>query len=241
MTLLTFLAALGLAGAHLFAGALRFLHGTPRSIWLSIAGGISVSYVFLHLLPEVAQGGEALRETVEAGGHLRKAGYLVALLGLILFYGLELAARSAKRGAEGDAAGETASRGIFWLHVASFSVYNMLVGYLLLHRADSVLQLGFFFVALLLHFLVTDDGLRQHHRQTYVRTGRWLLSAAVLFGWLAGVTLEIPHAVVGLAIAFLAGGIMLNVLKEELPEDRESRFVPFFLGALVYALLLLAL
>ena len=40
--------------------------------------------------------------------------------------------------------------------------------------------------------------------------------------------------------AFLAGGIVLNVLKEELPEQRESHFWAFALGTGLYAALLLA-
>ena len=50
------LAAVGvLAVVHLFAAHLRFLRGVPRSRWLSIAGGVSVAYVFVHLLPELAE------------------------------------------------------------------------------------------------------------------------------------------------------------------------------------------
>jgi hypothetical protein len=39
--------------------------------------------------------------------------------------------------------------------------------------------------------------------------------------------------------AFLAGGIVLNVIKEELPEERESRFPAFVVGTGGYAVLLL--
>ena len=49
IVLLTALFAAGLAPVHLFSGRLCFLDVTPRSIWLSIAGGISVTYVFVHL------------------------------------------------------------------------------------------------------------------------------------------------------------------------------------------------
>lgn len=42
-------------------------------------------------------------------------------------------------------------------------------------------------------------------------------------------------------IAFLAGGVVLNVLKEELPEERESRFWAFAIGTALYAALLLDL
>lgn len=41
-------------------------------------------------------------------------------------------------------------------------------------------------------------------------------------------------------VAFLGGGVIVNVLKEELPEERESRFSAFGLAGLAYAALLLA-
>ena len=43
-----------LVAAHLLAGRLRGLAGRHERAVVSVAGGISVAYVFLHLLPEVA-------------------------------------------------------------------------------------------------------------------------------------------------------------------------------------------
>ena len=40
--------------------------------------------------------------------------------------------------------------------------------------------------------------------------------------------------------AFLAGGVVLNVMKEELPEERQSRFGAFLLGVAGYGGVLLA-
>jgi hypothetical protein len=37
------LAAVGLAVVHFLSGKLRFLEGIPRSIWLSMAGGVFVA------------------------------------------------------------------------------------------------------------------------------------------------------------------------------------------------------
>jgi hypothetical protein len=51
----------------------------------------------------------------------------------------------------------------------------------------------------------------------------------------------VPQAVLSLVLAFVAGGVILNVLKEELPEERESRFWAFALGAAGYGALLLAI
>lgn len=43
--------ALALALVHLLVGKLPFIDAVPRSRWLSIAGGVSVAYVFVHILP----------------------------------------------------------------------------------------------------------------------------------------------------------------------------------------------
>ena len=59
------LAAVALALVHLFASGLRFLDVVPRSRWLSAAAGISVAYVFVHLLPDLAEAQEAVEQTGE--------------------------------------------------------------------------------------------------------------------------------------------------------------------------------
>lgn len=62
----------------------------------------------------------------------------------------------------------------------------------------------------------------------------------MLGGWAVSAVAKVGENALGMLLAFLAGSVVLNVLKEELPEDRQSRFGPFLLGAVVYAALLLA-
>lgn len=238
----SFLAVLLLCAAHLFSGKLRFLGGTPRSIWLSIAGGISVAYVFVHLLPELAEGQETILETLEEGENfLENHIYLLSLVGLTVFYGLERAATESRRRGPAASGEDSTGTGVFWLHIASFATYNAIIGYLLLHREESgVGNLILFALVMALHFVVNDYGLREHHKAVYHRVGRWVLTAAVLFGWVVGLIAEIPEVAVAGLIALLAGGVILNVLKEELPEERKSRFWAFALGAAAYTALLLA-
>jgi zinc transporter ZupT len=92
-----------------------------------------------------------------------------------------------------------------------------------------------------LHFIVNDYGLRQDHQGDYHKKGRWILAAAIIVGWVIGQGTEIHEAAIAVLFAFLAGGIMLNVLKEELPEERKSRFWAFAAGAIAYSTLLLTL
>ncbi len=46
VTVVSLLAVVGLVVVHLVSNRLRFLEGNPHSIWLSMAGGVSVTYVF---------------------------------------------------------------------------------------------------------------------------------------------------------------------------------------------------
>lgn len=236
---------------HVVTPSLRFLEGSPRSAWLSIAGGVSVAYVFVHLLPELAAGeeqvGRAVRDTTFAEHHV----YLIALLGLAVFYGLDRLAKTSRsrrqgapvrggRGAEAAAAGTGPA--VFWIHMGSFAIYNALIGYLLLHREVMTLgALAFFTVAMALHFVVTDYGLNEDHKAPYRRVGRWVLVAAVAVGFLVGAKTELSDAAIAVLTAFLAGGVILNVLKEEVPSERQSRFWAFSAGMAGYAALLLTL
>ena len=241
LILFSVLLAAGLAVVHLFSGRLGFLNVMPRSRWLSAASGISVAYVFVHLLPDLAEEQETIREAVgESFSFLEYHVYLVALVGLATFYGLDRAAKVSRWRKRSAGKEDSTEAGVFWLHVASFSAYNALIGYLLLHRETPGFQsLCLFAFALGLHFVVNDYGLRKDHKGLYDGIGRWILAAAILVGWVIGLFSEISEAALAVLFAFLAGGIVLNVLKEEIPEERESSFGAFALGAAAYATILL--
>ena len=98
-----------------------------------------------------------------------------------------------------------------------------------------------FFVAMSVHFITNDWSLRESHKEEYDRFGRWLLAVAIFVGWSVGAFIEIKDVVVSLLTAFLAGGIILNVMKDELPEEQKSNLPAFLIGILSYTLLLVFL
>lgn len=239
---LPFAAAVCLALIHLFAGRLHGMRAIPRSWWLSAAGGVSVAYVFVHLIPELAEAQEVFRAAGRPVlGFAEHHVYLVALAGLAVFYGLEnlaLASRHRQR----ERGEDRTSAGVFWLHITSFALYNLLIGYLLMHREEHTLgALAMYFVAMATHFVVNDLGLREHHKERYVHLGRWLVAGAVLVGAGVGAATEIHPMAIAVLLALLAGGVVLNVMKEELPGERRSRFSAFAGGAAAYAAVLLAI
>jgi hypothetical protein len=241
--IVSLLAVVVLAIVHLLAGKMRVLDVTPRSVWLSIAGGVSVAYVFVHLLPDLAQEQQTIREAAgERFNFLEYHVYLVSLVGLAAFYGLERSAKVSRQRKRGAGKEDSTEAGVFWLHAASFTLYNALIGYLLLHREEPGLgSLIFFALAMGVHFVVNDFGLREDHKGSYDRIGRWILATAIIAGWVVGLLFEVSEAAIAVLFAFLAGGVIMNVLKEELPQERKSRFWAFAVGAGAYAAILLTL
>lgn len=236
MVQITFLLALAFASIHLFVGKLTLSSRVPRSRWLSAAGGVAVAYVFLHVLPELGAHQQALAEALNIGmGVAKTLVYASSLVGLAVFYGLERAATASRQRVGVERDHDLIEAEIFWLHIAAFGFYNMLIGYLLLHQHSDGWSLGAYFVAVSVHFITSDFALREDQRVRYDAKGRWALAAAVLAGWALGVKATLPDAFVGFFFALLAGGLILNVLKEELPESRRSRFGAFVAGLIGYA------
>ena len=95
-----------------------------------------------------------------------------------------------------------------------------------------------FCVALAFHFFIIDEGLRHHHRVRYDRWGRWVLAVALILGTVNGTLSAGFSEIKALLWAFVAGGLILNTLKEELPERKESCLPSFFTGAVLFAVLL---
>lgn len=240
-TLLGALAATAvLAASHLAAPRLRKLSGVPERAMGSFAGGLAVSYVFLHLLPEVATGneavGEALRDIVEPTPLFDLAIFAVALAGFVAFYGLERLAARARTG-------HGAEPGVwpYRVHLGAFCGYNFLITYTLELRVRTGVGFAILFTAAIgLHFVLVDRGLRNNYPRRFSAGGRYALVTALLLGWVSSAVLA-PTSVllVSLMTALLSGSILLNVFKEELPEEAESSFGWFLTGLAIYTVLLL--
>lgn len=237
MVVATFLVALCYAGIHLWIGQLNLSTAIPHRVWLSMAGGVAVAYVFMHILPDLAAHRESFAKGLGVGmAAAEMIVFSVALAGLVAFFGLERLVVVARHRAGGDA--EVGNR-VFWAHLGAFAAYNFLIGYLLVERAAyGASALALYGVAMGMHFLTADIGLREHHMGRYDRTGRWILAAAILAGWGMGQMVDLPPIGIGILFALLAGATILNILKEELPAERQGRFWAFLLGAGGYSVLL---
>jgi hypothetical protein len=177
-------AALVLGAVHAVSGVFRRSEERGRNrTWISVGAGVSVAYVFVDVLPELAVRHEAF---IKASGQgllfAEQRIYLGVLVGFVVFYGLEhmvLVSRTRGRRHAGDGAGDA----VYWLEVAGFAAYSWLIGYLLVERAVAGgLALALYTAAMAFHFYVVDHTLREEHGRAYDRGGRWVLAASVLAG-----------------------------------------------------------
>jgi len=240
--IVSLLIAIALALVHLFAVRLHFWETIPRRGLLSAAGGATVAYVFLDLLPRLSASGSLIREiNLPLLNYLEHHAYIAALLGLVLFYGLERYAKVSRRARQRDGYEDVTSPAVFWTHIAFYGLYYAAIGYLLdYEEVRGAAGLVLFVIAIGLHFLVIDHALREDHKGSYDQYGRWILAASLLAGWGIAVATDIHRGYPAILFAFVAGAIILIALKEELPPERQSSFWAFVLGALGYTVLLLA-
>jgi hypothetical protein len=87
-----------------------------------------------------------------------------------------------------------------------------------------------------------SDWYHQRHfgtRRVLIRLGRWLLAASVIAGWLLQAMASLSDVTLARLFAVLPNGVVITSLRAELPDEREGRFWPFCLAAVILAGLLL--
>jgi hypothetical protein len=239
----TFLGILALCMVHILSGAdvVQRRRWTPTL--LSLAAGISVSYVFMELLPDLVE----RQEAIEQAGFLPMLDrhvYIFSMLGLIIAFWVEVVSRRSRRRQRDAGKADHTSNAVFRLGVLSSVVENLAIGFAVGSPGDNAVEpLWLFVVAIGLHFLVDDHSLSEHHGPPYRRFGRWWLVAALGGGWFLGAAfgLRLPDVVLALALAYISGGTILNTLRHELPDTNRSPDVfAFAMGAAAYTVLLLA-
>jgi len=216
--------------------------------WLPFADGISITYIFLQLLPEITHlADEELHldepYVLRFGGALEPLSawgeqnpFLPLLLGFTFFYGLE---RGFERPDDHHGSSDGAGRPVhFWVHMVGLSLYKVLLAYLM-GQITSVSGLLIFAFAIMMHFLVIDFHLLEMHRSAYHRIGRWILSGAFLVGWVLSTQVEIAPAVLAVLLSFVAGGAVLMITQDEFSESSDNSYAAFLVAVLLYGSLLL--
>ena len=196
------------------------------------------------LLPKLASAQSELQGAADSGlyGFFVHHSYLVALVGLIIYYGMDVAVENVLVLPDSRVS-RPAVKLLVFAHACSLSGYYLLVGYLMSEQDDrgcvSYVSLCLFAAAMILHYLTIDRGLRCKFGGMYDRHLRWTFVAASIGGWLLAAVVEIPYTGVALLNSLFAGALIVFTLKEKTPSSDRVHFWPFLAGVTGYCLLLL--
>lgn len=235
------LATLILALAYILGYRLRLRESLHPRRWLSFGAGVAVAYVFVELLPELAEYQDRFLAATAQQALLfaERRVFLAALIGFVLYYGLEnfVAWSRAKRVSRDE---KSQAPLVYRLHVGGFAAYSALIGYVLVREPKpEPLALAFYTVAMFLHFLGIDHSLDHEYGRVYQRRGKWFLAAVTAAGCIVGILLKIPDRYLATMMGFIAGGVVVNSMVMELPKEKEGRFWAFCVGAFFYSVILM--
>jgi hypothetical protein len=212
-----------LAAIHLFANRPKILGWVWHGQFLSFASGISLAYVFVDLLPALEKGEPVLKRTFDPVlPYLELHTYLIALVGILFYYGVQSRVSSQKHQ---------------WLPISGYLLFNFFIGASLSDSSNPEIQpLTLFTIAIGLHYFIRD------HLSKISKKGP-ILTALILIlfaGYLTGYLAQIPDTVTAIGISFVAGGILLNTFQYELPKQEKNGYLWFVCGALLYTAILLS-
>lgn len=219
---------------HLLANKIIPTDHIKRFRWLSFSGGLAVSYVFVYVLPSLHKEQHQLKN-YDSTFTMESELYFIGLLGLLVFYGVEKAVSYAEH------EGLAKKSSFFWLQVIFFTVYNMLIAYTVAASYVESIQALFYGIAIGLHFIAVAHDLWLKNPEQYNKIGRFMLVSGIIAGWGLATWINLSSIVQSLIFAFISGAMILNVLKNELPKERDAHFPTFALAIISYTALTLSL
>ncbi|MCP2035462.1 hypothetical protein L1279_002473 [Planomicrobium sp. HSC-17F08] len=241
MLIPSLLVIIGFMIVHIYTNAIKKLEKRMTNRLVSLVSGGSIAYVLLHLVPELTHYQDVAQEAVlfpwlEEVDYVT---YMSALLGVAVFYGINQLSEKSERENRRKENLTRPSVSVFALEISAFALYNGLIGYLI-HEltGDNLASYVVYFIVFSFHFIANNRILHLTHEDLYTRIGRWVLAFSVLTGW---ILYEVTHAsdlTLAFLSSFLTGGVVLNILNDELPEERESSFPAFIVGMIFIAVLL---
>ena len=217
-----------------------FAHCLPRGGrgFVSFAGGVAVAYVFLHMLPDLVEYNQPIGKFLLSHAWLTPFTelliYIAALFGFLVYYGLELLAEDYLNVKQSDA-------WVYALHLSMFCLYNFLITYTMSLRAlSSIPATAVFTFAMALHFVLTDRKFSRFYTSKFKHIGRFVLMLSLFVGWLCSAIFDPVNVLVSaFMLAFLAGSVLLNVFREELPAAKFTNYTWFSCGICLITLTLL--
>ncbi len=191
---------------------------------LSFGAGISITYLFLELLPQMH----------EATKSLRGIGYISILVGFALFHLIEkYVYQHSKR--------EERIEKLRHIHSAGFFIYYFIIGVVLYYFIErSPVEGTLFLIPLVFHSAVSSASFQEIHKKLREKQHvRLFLSSSTIMGVLIAIYIGVSQNIYYAMLGFVVGVLFYIIIKDILPEQKEGDPKYFLAGMILFVLLLL--
>ena len=217
---------------HYFVPKVRTFDIIDMSILNSVAGGIGISAILVQRIPALIEGLPNMSQTFEVSiwcNLKRLLSHLCLSLmdGFCLMYTIEKISIDIKK------KGENPSKLIYSSHlfilVCLFFALSSALPPLFFVSPYSMLIVLSLIIA---EIIMEDHALVKHFGDMYNKTGRLIITASILGGWMFGVIFlgdRTPHISISIMDFFITGVLILAVIKTEFDLLQQKSHYPTFL------------
>ncbi|MBN2043340.1 MAG: hypothetical protein JW754_06070 [Candidatus Aenigmarchaeota archaeon] len=212
-----------IALAHFFSEKFLDVIEEKRKKVMSFVAGISLTYVFLLLMPEI----------YNFGGILDR--YILFLL-LVGFAGFHIIEKHIYQHEKKEKLHEQ----LKLVHSVTFFFYHFLIGFILLNlMKDNVVVGVMFLIPIFFHSVMSGASLKGIHVSIRERMMlKIMLSCSTLLGVVIGYVFFVPMFLIDSMLGFVVGAFLYIVIRDSLPRETKGDAIYFISGLVVYTIII---
>ncbi|MDP3918342.1 MAG: hypothetical protein Q8Q35_00355 [Nanoarchaeota archaeon] len=192
-----------------------------KNLLLSLSAGVSISYLFLFLFPE-------LHNLIAFGPHV----FITVLFGFSVFHIAEKHVyqhRSRKK----------ILKELKEIHSLAFFIYHILLGITLYFFVQQGFLVGFvFFIPIFLHSTLSNISFSEMHEHVEINSlTKGGLALAPLIGVLLPTIFSLSDFVFSLILSFVVGALFYIVIRDSIPRGKAGNVLYFIFGIVIMLIL----
>ncbi len=201
------------------------LHGPNKMRLLSLSSGVFITYLFLHMFPEL----------YEIDVMLNKTSLVFVLIGFSIFHILE------KYIYRHTKSTNVLKRELKEVHAVSLFIYYFVIGIAIVNLGEYIgtLEMILFIVPVMMHAALSSISFGETHAVTKgAPIIRLMVSSSTLLGilmtYIIGVMRIAHYAIVGSVL----GMLLYITIVDSIPKEKEGDPAFFLLGVIVYSIII---
>jgi len=208
---------------HYFSDRIHVAHGIHKMKTMSFTAGIFITYMFLHLFPNLYQGGL----------FFNRLSLIFVLIGFALFHVMEKYIYQ-------HASGKELKKELRISHSFAFFFYHFMIGIILVNITKlNVISGLLLFIPILSYNAISSISMKEIHEiVTGRRTAKFLLSISTLLGVILATYILIPEIIYYSLFGFVIGTLLYIIILEAVPKEREGKPAYFIFGILLYSIII---